>query len=81
MAMKAREIRPDHILSILDPIWERGSKVQADRMRSFLVAAFNHGLRAENAVGRSNAKRYSLENNPAAVKGANDIRNPSDLRL
>ena len=61
MAMKARDIRPDHILDILNPIWDRDAKVQAARMRSFLVAAFNHGLRAENAVGRSNAKSYNLE--------------------
>lgn len=67
MAMKARDIRPDQILDILNPIWERDAKVQADRMRAFLSAAFNHGLGAENAVGRSNAKRYNLESNPAAV--------------
>lgn len=81
MAMKAREIRPDHILSILDPIWERGSKVQADRMRSFLVAAFNHGLRAENAVGRANAKRYSLESNPAAVVAVEKVSAPVERAL
>lgn len=81
MAMKAREVRPDHILSILDPIWERGSKVQADRMRSFLVAAFNHGLRAENAVGRANAKRYSLESNPAAVVAVEKVSAPVERAL
>src|SRR5690606_20043937 len=46
MAMKARDIRPDHILAILNPIWDRGAKVHTARMRSFLSAAFNHGLRA-----------------------------------
>ncbi|TWH76270.1 phage integrase family protein [Azomonas agilis] len=81
MAMKAREVRPEHILSILDPIWERGSKVQADRMRSFLVAAFNHGLRAENAVGRANAKRYSLESNPAAVVAVEKVSAPVERAL
>ena len=67
MAMKARDVRADHILAVLNPIWERGSKVQAERMRSFLVAAFNHGLTAESVVGRANAKVYSLEINPAAM--------------
>jgi len=81
VAMKARDIRPDHILSILDPIWSRGAKVQADRMRSFLVAAFNHGLRAENAVGRANAKRYSLESNPAAVVAIEKVSAPVERAL
>ena len=67
MQMKARDIRPDHILAILNPIWERGSKVQAERMRSFLVSAFNYGLTIESVVGRANAKVYGLELNPAAV--------------
>ena len=67
MAMKARDIRPDHILAILNPIWDRGAKVQAHQMRSYLSAAFSHGLRAENAVGRSSAKSYNLESNPANV--------------
>lgn len=81
VAMKARDIRPDHILAILDPIWSRGAKVQADRMRSFLVAAFNHGLRAENAVGRANAKRYSLESNPAAVVAVEKVSAPVERAL
>ncbi|WP_223443167.1 tyrosine-type recombinase/integrase [Pseudomonas sp. BF-R-19] len=67
MAMKARDIRPDHILAILNPIWDRGAKIQARHMRSYLSAAFNHGLRAENSVGRSSAKSYNLESNPATV--------------
>lgn len=81
MTMKARDIRPDHILDILNPIWERGAKVQADRMRSFLVAAFNHGLRAENAVGRANAKSYSLESNPAAVVAVEKVSAPVERAL
>lgn len=81
MAMKARDIRPDHILAILNPIWERGAKVQAERMRSFLSAAFNHGLRAENAVGRSSAKSYNLENNPATVVAVEKVSAPATRAL
>lgn len=81
MAMKARDIRPDHILDILNPIWERGAKVQAERMRSFLSAAFNHGLRAENAVGRANAKSYNLENNPAIVVAVEKVSAPATRAL
>ncbi|MHC8364698.1 tyrosine-type recombinase/integrase [Pseudomonas sp. ZT5P21] len=81
MAMKARDIRPDHILAILNPIWDRDAKVQADRMRSFLSAAFNHGLRAENAVGRSSAKSYNLENNPAIVVAVEKVSAPATRAL
>jgi integrase len=81
MVMKARDIRPEHILAILNPIWERGAKVQAERMRSFLSAAFNHGLRAENAVGRSSAKSYNLESNPATVVAVEKVSVPATRAL
>lgn len=81
MQMKARDIRADHILAILNPIWERGSKVQADRMRSFLVAAFNHGLTVESVVGRANAKVYSLEVNPAATIKVEKVSVPIERAL
>jgi integrase len=81
MAMKARDIRPDHILAILNPIWDRDAKVQADRMRSFLSAAFSHGLRAENAVGRSSAKSYNLESNPAVVVAVEKVSVPATRAL
>ncbi|MEA9976301.1 MULTISPECIES: tyrosine-type recombinase/integrase [unclassified Pseudomonas] len=79
--MKARDIRADHILIILNPIWARGSKVQADRMRSFLVAAFNHGLTVESVVGRSNSKVYSLELNPAAMVKVEKVSAPIERAL
>lgn len=79
--MKARDIRSDHILMVLNPIWERGSKVQADRMRSFLVAAFNHGLTVESVVGRSNSKVYSLELNPASMVKVEKVSAPIERAL
>lgn len=81
LAMKARDVRAGHILTILNPIWERGSKVQADRMRSFLVAAFNHGLTVESVVGRSNAKVYSLEINLAATIKVEKVSAPVERSL
>ena len=81
MEMKARDVRTDHILAVLNPIWERGSKVQAERMRSFFVAAFNHGLTAESVVGRANAKVYSLELNPAAMVKVEKVSAPVERAL
>ncbi|WP_448105972.1 tyrosine-type recombinase/integrase [Pseudomonas azerbaijanoccidentalis] len=76
MAMKARDIRPDHILVILNQIWDRDAKVQTSRICAYLSAAFNYGLRVENSVGRSSAKSYNLENNPAAVVAVKKVSVP-----
>lgn len=65
MAMKAKDVRPDHVKLLLRPIWERGATRQAGKVRSFLVAAFNFGLRAEHHIDRSSQKSYGLEINPA----------------
>lgn len=81
MAMKARDVRADHIIAVLNPIWERGSKVQAERMRAFLSAAFNHGIAAESYVGRSNSKVYKLEMNPAATVTVEKTSKPVERAL
>src|SRR5690606_12187073 len=66
LALKARDVQPEHIFMILTRIWERGAKVHADRVRSFLISSFNYGLRAEHSVGRSVARVYGLSGNPAS---------------
>ena len=81
MMMKARDIRPDHILVILNEIWDRDAKVQTGRLRSYLAAAFNYGLRVENSVGRSSAKSYNLETNPAAVVAVKKVSAPATRAL
>lgn len=81
MALKARDVQKSHILEILNPVWERGAKVQADHLRSYLSAAFSHGLKSENTVGRSNAKTYSLEINPAASVDIEKVSAPIERAL
>ncbi|WPC04722.1 integrase [Pseudomonas benzenivorans] len=65
MAMKAKDVRPEHVNLLLKPIWERGAERQTGKVRSFLVAAFNFGLRAEHHIDRSSNKSYGLQMNPA----------------
>lgn len=65
--MKARDIRADHIREILQPIWDRGAKGMADKMRSYLHAAFKYGLTAEHSLARASRKSFALEINPAAM--------------
>jgi len=66
-AMKARDVKPDHVRAILLPIWDRGSKGMADKVRAYLHAAFQYGLTAEHSLARTSRKSFALESNPAAM--------------
>lgn len=61
----AQEIRPHHIQTILTPIWNRGSKRQASKVRTFIRAAFAFGIAAEFSLGRTSGRRFGIEINPA----------------
>ncbi|MEZ1435430.1 tyrosine-type recombinase/integrase [Pseudomonas shirazica] len=67
MQMKARDVRPHDIQQLLTPIWTRGAKRQAGKVRSFLRAAFKFGLKDEYSVGRASRLSYALESNPVDV--------------
>lgn len=64
LAIRASEVRPQHIRQVLETIWNRGSTRQAEKVRSFLRAAFQFGMIAEHSLGRSSTKNYSIESNP-----------------
>ncbi|MDX5370961.1 MAG: tyrosine-type recombinase/integrase [Pseudomonadaceae bacterium] len=64
LAVRASEVRPQHIRQVLETIWNRGSTRQAEKVRSFLRAAFQFGMIAEHSLGRSSTKNYSIESNP-----------------
>ncbi|MDV7210787.1 tyrosine-type recombinase/integrase [Azotobacter beijerinckii] len=81
MAMKARDVRPDHVQAIVQPIWDRGSQVQAARMRSFILAAFSFGLRAEYSVSRASPKRFEITANPAMAVHVPDASQPGTRAL
>lgn len=63
-ATKARDITPDDIVAILARIHNRGSKVHANRVRSYLHAAFNYGLKADYDYTRAGEKRFGVLMNP-----------------
>jgi integrase len=81
MAMKAKDVRPEHVKLLLRPIWERGATRQAGKVRSFLVAAFNFGLRAEHHIDRSSQKSYGLEMNPADAVVVPNTSKPGERAL
>src|SRR3546814_4959875 len=37
MAMKAKDVRPDHVHLLLKPIWARGAQRQTRKVRSFQI--------------------------------------------
>ena len=81
MAMKAKDVRPDHVHLLLKPIWARGAKRQTRKVRSFLVAAFNFGLKAEHDIERSSNKSYGLQMNPANSVTVRDTSTPGERAL
>ena len=81
MAMKAKDVRPEHVNLLLKPIWDRGAERQTGKVRSFLVAAFNFGLRAEHHIDRSSNKSYGLQMNPADPVTVPNTSTPGERAL
>lgn len=65
---KANEVTPLHIKQILSAIIQRGASVEANRVRSYLMAAFNYGLKADNdPANHQQNVMFGLEMNPVSV--------------
>lgn len=62
---KAKDVTPEHIKLILGAMIKRGAVVQSNRVRSYLMAAFNYGLKHDNnpaSMGRG--VLFGLIDNP-----------------
>jgi integrase len=79
--LPAKEIMPHHIRQLLEPIWARGAKRQAAKVRSFLRASFAFGLAAEFSLGRSSGKTFGLSQNPVDAVLVPDESNPGTRAL
>lgn len=65
---KANMVTPLHIKQILSSIIQRGASVESNRVRSYLMAAFNYGLKADNdPLNFQNNIMFGLETNPVTV--------------
>lgn len=66
---KAKDIKPSDIKNVLTSMLQRGAGVQTNRVRSYLLAAFNYGIRSEHdpSVAASTTISFALESNPVAV--------------
>jgi integrase len=65
---KAKEVQPTDIIPILSTMIQRGATVQSNRVRSYIVAAFNFGLRHDlNPAQVHTGVKFGLTTNPAQV--------------
>jgi integrase len=77
-ATKAKEVKTDEIKLILAAMIKRGAATQSNRVRSYLLAAFNNGLRHDNDPASLNDNvLFGLTSNPVAIitrqKGAEKV--------
>ena len=63
---KAADITPDDIMDILRKVLERGNTTNYNRIRSYLMAAFNLGMKADHDVRQQihHGKRFYIDHNP-----------------
>ena len=64
---KARDITPDDICDIVSTVFDRGARSQADKVRTYLHAAFKYGGDADYDPARRGSKRFNLPHNPVGV--------------
>ena len=63
--MKAKEVKPQHVRLILHNIINRGSMIQANRVRSYLSAAFAYGIHHDfDPKNLKHEVMFGLEVNP-----------------
>ena len=65
---KAKDILPTDIVPVLSSMIQRGAVVQSNRVRSYIVAAFNFGLKHDlNPAQAHTGVKFGLTTNPAQV--------------
>lgn len=65
---KAKDIQPTDIIPVLSTMIQRGAVVQSNRVRSYIVAAFNFGLKHDlNPAQVHTEIKFGLTSNPAQV--------------
>ncbi|MBT5231116.1 MAG: integrase arm-type DNA-binding domain-containing protein [Methylococcales bacterium] len=88
---KAREVTLQQLRSVLMRIVARGSSAQANHVRSYLMAAFNEGIKCDNSIElRVKNVTFGLAGNPArdvpkAIESGTGVRdvelNTGEIKL
>jgi integrase len=64
---KARDVEVDDLVDVLSEMIERGAGVQSNRVRSYLHAAFNFGLKQDHdPANKKRSLRFGLIQNPVS---------------
>jgi integrase len=63
----AGDVHASDVSAYLATIYARGAKVAADRVRSYLSAAFNFGLKSANDYRTERREDWGIQSNPAAA--------------
>ena len=67
-ATKAKDVHPTDVVNVLSSMIQRGAVVQSNRVRSYIVAAFNFGLKHDlNPAQVHTGIKFGLVTNPAQV--------------
>jgi integrase len=61
---QAGDVTPADVVRVIKPIFDRGARVQADKMRVFLNAAFRWGMKAEHDYRVATPRRWGIASNP-----------------
>ncbi|MEX9883303.1 tyrosine-type recombinase/integrase [Providencia sp. PROV120] len=65
---KAKDVTPNQIKKLLSNIIQRGAIVQSNRIRSYLMAAFNFGIKADNDPMQTNDSTiFGIQSNPVSI--------------
>lgn len=81
---KARDITPDDIVAIIRKMMEQGITTTCNRVRSYLMTAFNYGMKADHNPRQltEHGKRFNIDFNPVmAVPKQADYERVRDRRL
>ena len=78
----ASDIHASDVSAYLATIYNRGAKVAADRVRSYLSAAFNFGMKSSNDYRAERRQDWGIQTNPvAAIQKDSSASTPRDRAL
>lgn len=73
---QASAVTPDDVVEVIRPIFQREARVQADKMRMYLGAAFRWGMQATHDYRTELRRDWGLKSNPVdAVPRDNEAEN------
>lgn len=63
--LKARDVTPEHVKQIVRTVYLRGAKVMSNHVRTYIMAAYTHGIKSDFDPAASTPAMFRIETNPA----------------